>query len=178
MNLCGSVVFYDSWKSDELKTPPDFEDDADLAVNPIFNDVTKFGHVTLEIAASLSSYRGYLCRHAIVTISVMNGRHENYVHAWLTIESYNKTYEYHINPVRGQELWKISQYLHYLPPIRNKPRGMSSHYARKKDAHEAPIGGSQERTTTKLKRKYGKFTYGTGEDVGHTTRDCKIAKKK
>ncbi|RYR36615.1 hypothetical protein Ahy_A09g041579 [Arachis hypogaea] len=105
------------------------------------------------------------CRHVIVAISMINGRPENYAHAWLTIESYNKIYEYHINPVRGQELWKTSQYLHYLPPIGNKSRGMSSHYARKKDAHEAPIEGSQEHTKTKLKEKYGKFTCGTCRDV-------------
>nr|XP_025669758.1 uncharacterized protein LOC112769454 [Arachis hypogaea] len=120
---------------------------------------------------------GLPCRHAIAAISVMNGRPENYVHAWLTMGSYNKTYEYHINPVRGQQLWETSEYLHCLPPVRSKPRGRPSHYARKKDQHEAPVRGSQERTATKLKRKYGKFTCGTCGDVGHTTRSCRISKK-
>ncbi|RYR22025.1 hypothetical protein Ahy_B03g067312 [Arachis hypogaea] len=159
----------DSWKSDELKTPPDSEDEADPAANPIFNDTAKFGYVRLEL--------GLPCRHAIVAISVMNGRPENYVPAWLTMGSYNKTYEYHINPVRGQQLWKTSEYLHCLPLVRSKPRGRPSHYARKKDAHEAPVRGSQECTATKLKKKYGKFTCGTCEDVGHTTRSCRTAKK-
>ncbi|RYQ79582.1 hypothetical protein Ahy_Scaffold5g107810 [Arachis hypogaea] len=113
---------------------------------------------------------GLPCRHAIAAISVMNDRPENYVHAWLIMGSYNKTYEYHINP-------ETSQYLHCLPPVRIKPRGRPSYYARKKDAHEAPVRGSQERTATKLKQKYGKFTCGTCGDVGHTTRSCKIAKK-
>ncbi|RYR33728.1 hypothetical protein Ahy_A10g048343 [Arachis hypogaea] len=107
----------------------------------------------------------------------MNGRPENYVHAWLTMSSYNKTYKYHINPVRSQQLWKISEYIHCLPPVRSKPRGRPSHYARKKDAHETPVRGSQKRTTTKLKRKYGKFTCGTCGDVGHTTRSYRITKK-
>ncbi|RYR49985.1 hypothetical protein Ahy_A07g036519 [Arachis hypogaea] len=69
----------------------------------------------------------------------MIGRPENYVHTWLTMGSYNKTYEYHINPVKGQQLCKTSQYLHCLPLIRRKSRGKPSHYARKKDAHEAPF---------------------------------------
>nr|XP_025703630.1 uncharacterized protein LOC112805459 [Arachis hypogaea] len=120
---------------------------------------------------------GLPCRHVIAAISVMNGRPENYVHAWLTMGSYNKTYEYHINPVRGQQLWETSEYLHCLPLVRSEPRGMPSHYARKKDAHEAPVRGSQECTATKLKRKYGSFTCGTCGDVGHTTRSCRIAKK-
>ncbi|RYR72558.1 hypothetical protein Ahy_A02g006772 [Arachis hypogaea] len=259
----------DSWKSDELKTPPDSEDEADPAANPIFNDAAKFGHVRLELGMEfttrdafkkgvrnytlqegmgvrykkndttrcrvvcknedcpwmvfcsyskpngcwqiktfnddhtcertfknrcatrswvtailvkkvrkLPAFRHRLpCRHAIAAISVMNGRPENYVHAWLTMGSYNKTYEYHINPVRGQQLWETSEYLNCLPPVRSKPRGRPSHYARKKDQHEAPVRGSQERTATKLKRKYGKFTCGTCGDVGHTTRSCRISKK-
>ncbi|RYR16373.1 hypothetical protein Ahy_B04g073382 [Arachis hypogaea] len=126
---------------------------------------------------NLSEEDGLPCRHAIAAISVMNGRPENYVHAWLTMGSYNKIYEYHINPVRSQQLWETSEYLHCLPPVRSKPRGRPSHYARKKDQHEAPVRGSQERTATKLKRKYGKFTCGTCGDVGHTTRSCRISKK-
>ncbi|RYR06886.1 hypothetical protein Ahy_B05g074201 [Arachis hypogaea] len=230
----------DSWKSDELKTPPDFEDEVDPAVNPIFNDTAKL-YVRLELGMEFTTrdafkkgvrnytlqegrgvrykkndttkcrvvcknedcpwmvfcsyskpngcwqiktfnddhtcertfknrcatrswvtdvlvkkvrklpiFRHWLpCRHAIAAISVMNGRPKNYVHAWLTMGSYNKTYEYHINPVRGQQLWKTSEYLHCLPP----------------------------RIATKLKKKYGKFTCGTCGDVGHTTRSYRIAKK-
>ncbi|XP_015950034.1 uncharacterized protein LOC107474900 [Arachis duranensis] len=73
--------------------------------------------------------------------------------------------------------WQLLEYLHCLPPVRSKPRGRPSPYARKKDAHETPVRGSQERTAKKLKRKYGKFTCVTCGDVGHTTRSCRIAKK-
>ncbi|RYR07510.1 hypothetical protein Ahy_B05g074875 [Arachis hypogaea] len=73
----------------------------------------------------------------------MNGRPENYVHAWLTMESYNKTYEYHINSVRGQELWETSQYLHYLPLIRSKSRRRLSHYASKKMHMRHLLGGAK-----------------------------------
>ncbi|XP_025625475.1 uncharacterized protein [Arachis hypogaea] len=139
-------------------------------------------NVVVDLENQTCSYRSWQlsrlpCRHATAAISVMNGRPENYVHAWLTMSSYNKTYKYHINPVRSQQLWKISEYIHCLPPVRSKPRGRPSHYARKKDAHETPVRGSQKRTTTKLKRKYGKFTCGTCGDVGHTTRSYRITKK-
>ncbi|RYR20180.1 hypothetical protein Ahy_B03g065265 isoform B [Arachis hypogaea] len=43
---------------------------------------------------------GLPCHHAIAAIACMNGRPENYVHALLTMGSYNKIYEFHINPVR------------------------------------------------------------------------------
>ncbi|XP_015965875.1 uncharacterized protein LOC107489634 [Arachis duranensis] len=45
----------DSWKSDELKTPPDSEDEANPAVNPIFNDTAKFGHVRLELGMEFTT---------------------------------------------------------------------------------------------------------------------------
>ncbi|RYQ97881.1 hypothetical protein Ahy_B08g093958 [Arachis hypogaea] len=45
----------DSWKSDELKTPPDSEDEADPAANPIFNDAAKFGHVRLELGMEFTT---------------------------------------------------------------------------------------------------------------------------
>ncbi|XP_072058246.1 uncharacterized protein [Arachis hypogaea] len=133
----------------------------------------------------LASHIGHLppiqqrlpCHHIIAAIACMNGRPENYVHAWLTMGSYNKTYEFHINPVREEEMWDKSEYSHCLPPARPKSHGRPKLYARKKDAHEAPVGGSQERKSKKLKRQYGKFTCGTYGDVGHTTRRCEVAKK-
>ncbi|RYR24792.1 hypothetical protein Ahy_B02g058334 [Arachis hypogaea] len=105
----------------------------------------------------------------------MNSRPENYVHAWLTMGSYNEIYEYHINPIRGQELWETSQYLYCLSPVRSKPCGRPSHYARKKYAHEAPVRGSQERTTRKLKRKYSKFTYAANKsDAGAKSKEGEV----
>ncbi|RYQ79348.1 hypothetical protein Ahy_Scaffold6g108083 [Arachis hypogaea] len=184
------LIMQMSWKSDELKTPSDSEDNADPAVNPssmmlpgsnikgvrnytlqkargvrykkndttrcrvngcfkTFNDdhtcertfknrcatrswITDILIKKVRKLPTFRHYEGLPCCHAIAVISVMNGRPENYVHAWLTMGSYNKTYEYHINLVRGQELWETSQYLHCLPPVRSKPRGRPSHYARKK----------------------------------------------
>ncbi|RYR66188.1 hypothetical protein Ahy_A03g012163 [Arachis hypogaea] len=45
----------DKDKSDELKTPLDSEDDADPAVNPIFNDATMFRHVRLELSMEFTT---------------------------------------------------------------------------------------------------------------------------
>ncbi|XP_015934201.1 uncharacterized protein LOC107460358 [Arachis duranensis] len=117
---------------------------------------------------------GLPCRQAIAAIVCLN---ENYVHAWLTMGSYNKTYEFHINPIKGEEMWDKSEYSHCLPSTRPKSHGRLKLYARKKDAHEVPVGGSQDRKSTKLKRQYDKFTCGTCGDVGHTTRGCEVAKK-
>ncbi|RYR60857.1 hypothetical protein Ahy_A04g017928 isoform A [Arachis hypogaea] len=72
---------------------------------------------------------GLPCRPEIAAISVMNCRSENYVYAWLTMESYNKPYEHHINPVRDQKL--------------SKPRERPSHYARKKMHMRHLFGGAK-----------------------------------
>ncbi|RYQ92077.1 hypothetical protein Ahy_B09g098208 [Arachis hypogaea] len=40
---------------EDFFTPPDFEDDADPAVNPIFNDAAKFGHVRLELGMEFTT---------------------------------------------------------------------------------------------------------------------------
>ncbi|XP_016168820.1 uncharacterized protein LOC107611407 [Arachis ipaensis] len=42
----------DSWKSDELRTPPNSNDKVDPVVNPIFNDVAKFGQRKTRVQLS------------------------------------------------------------------------------------------------------------------------------
>ncbi|RYR66470.1 hypothetical protein Ahy_A03g012461 isoform C [Arachis hypogaea] len=49
---------------------------------------------------------GISCVHARATLAQVNKRTENFCHPLVTIESYKKTYEHHINPLLGQSLWK------------------------------------------------------------------------
>ncbi|RYR58186.1 hypothetical protein Ahy_A05g023856 [Arachis hypogaea] len=226
----------DSWKSDELKTPPDSEDEANPAVNPIFNDIAKFGHVRLELGMEFTTRDAF--KKGVRNYILQEGRGVRYKKndttrcrvvcknedcPWIVFCSYSKpngcwqiktfnddhtcertfknrcatrswvtdvlvkkvrklpTFRYWLPCHHAIAAISITtttlEYLHCLPPVRSKPRGRPSHYARKKDAHEAPFRGSQERTATKLKRKYDKFTCETCGDVGHTTRSCRIAKK-
>ncbi|MED6136059.1 hypothetical protein PIB30_052420 [Stylosanthes scabra] len=66
---------------------------------------------------------------------------------------------------------------HCLPPLRRKSCGRLKLYARKKYPSEDTPIRSQVRNATKLKITYGKFTYRTCGDDGHTTRGFSIAKR-
>ncbi|RYR49984.1 hypothetical protein Ahy_A07g036518 [Arachis hypogaea] len=66
----------DSWKSNELKTPPDSEDAADPAVNPIFNDTTKFGHVRLELGMEFTTREAF--KKGVRNYTLQEGRGVRY----------------------------------------------------------------------------------------------------
>ncbi|RYR03279.1 hypothetical protein Ahy_B06g082130 [Arachis hypogaea] len=89
------------------------------------------------------------CMHAISCIQDKNDkRAEEYYHEWLTMESYQKTYAFHVNPVKGQDLWeKIGRPAPVPPPIKPKPGRPTKN--RRKDKDE---GGSGSKT--RMKRKY------------------------
>ncbi|RYR53719.1 hypothetical protein Ahy_A06g028940 [Arachis hypogaea] len=92
---------------------------------------------------------GMPCMHAISAIQEKNDkRPEEYCHEWLTMEAYRRTYQFNMNPVKGQELWeKTGSPASVPPPIKPKPgRPITK---RRKDKAEGPIG-----TKTKMKRKY------------------------
>ncbi|RYR48243.1 hypothetical protein Ahy_A07g034253 [Arachis hypogaea] len=48
---------------------------------------------------------------------------ENYVHHKLTIEAYNRTYQFHINSIPSQEYWEHHEGLSCLPPPYKRPIG-------------------------------------------------------
>ncbi|RYR67129.1 hypothetical protein Ahy_A03g013384 [Arachis hypogaea] len=49
------------------------------------------------------------CVHACGALSQVNKPLEDFCHFWLTMESYRKTYNHHINPISGQPLWEHAE---------------------------------------------------------------------
>ncbi|RYR21433.1 hypothetical protein Ahy_B03g066724 [Arachis hypogaea] len=47
---------------------------------------------------------GMPCVHACAALARAGKRPEDYCHQWLTMEAYNNTYAFHINPIPGQAL--------------------------------------------------------------------------
>ncbi|XP_072081108.1 uncharacterized protein [Arachis hypogaea] len=92
---------------------------------------------------------GMPCMHAISAIQEKNDkRPEEYCHEWLTMEAYRRTYQFNVNPVKGQDLWeKTGSPAPVPPPIKPKPGRPTTN--RRKDKAERPTG-----TKTKMKRKY------------------------
>ncbi|RYR38541.1 hypothetical protein Ahy_A09g043590 [Arachis hypogaea] len=66
---------------------------------------------------------GLPCCHGIAAIQRKNQRPEDYAHHWLTMEAYNRTYQFHINTVPSQEYWADTEGLPCLPPPYKRPIG-------------------------------------------------------
>ncbi|XP_057730112.1 uncharacterized protein LOC130945409 [Arachis stenosperma] len=52
----------------------------------------------------LSSNTGMPCVHVCVALARVGRRPDEFCHKWLTMEAYNSTYAFHINPIPGQAL--------------------------------------------------------------------------
>ncbi|RYQ95684.1 hypothetical protein Ahy_B08g091029 isoform A [Arachis hypogaea] len=115
---------------------------------------------------------GMPCMHAISCIQDKNDkRAEDYCHEWLTMESYRKTYAFHVNPVKGQELWEKTGRPAPVPaPIKPKPGRPTKN--RRKDKDE---GGSGSKT--RMKRKYNPIRCMFCSEVGHNKRTCQKKKQ-
>ncbi|RYR39826.1 hypothetical protein Ahy_A09g045461 [Arachis hypogaea] len=86
------------------------------------------------------------------------------------MEAYRRTYQFNVNPVKGQDLWeKTGSPAPVPPPIKPKP-GIST-TNRRKDKDEGPSG-----MKTKMKRKYTPIRCMYCGEVGHNKRTC--SKKK
>ncbi|RYR15971.1 hypothetical protein Ahy_B04g072945 [Arachis hypogaea] len=97
-------------------------------------------------------------------------RPEEYCHEWLTMEAYRRTYQFNVNPVKGQDLWeKTGSPAPVPPPIKPKPGRPTTN--RRKDKDKGPTG-----TKTKLKRKYAPIRCMYCREVCHNKRTC--SKKK
>ncbi|RYR41348.1 hypothetical protein Ahy_A08g037747 [Arachis hypogaea] len=98
-------------------------------------------------------------------------RAEEYCHEWLTMESYRKTYAFHVNPVKGQDLWeKTDRPAPVFPPIKPKPGRPTKNIRKDKDE-----GGSGSKT--RMKRKYNPIRCMFCAEVGHNKRTCKKKKQ-
>lgn len=109
------------------------------------------------------------CVHACAALARAGKRPEDYCHQWLTMEAYNNTYAFHINPIPGQALWKKSPYNRpQAPKFRNKPGPLKK--KRRKDADEEPSGS--KKLKTKMKRIYKKGRCRCCGEAAHTRRNC------
>ncbi|XP_015944300.1 uncharacterized protein LOC107469442 [Arachis duranensis] len=111
---------------------------------------------------------GLPCCHGIAAIQRKNEKPEDYVHHKLTIEAYNRTYQFHINSIPSQEYWEHHEGLLCLPPPYKRPIGRPSK-KRKKDSSEQDSGSQYN-----AKRRYGQITFihCLATKVGHNSRTC------
>ncbi|RYR64294.1 hypothetical protein Ahy_A03g010428 [Arachis hypogaea] len=112
---------------------------------------------------------GMPCVHACAALAKAGKRPEDYCHQWLTMEAYNNTYAFHINPIPGQALWEKSPYNRpQAPKFRNKSGPLKK--KRRKDADEEPSGS--KKLKTKMKRIYKKVRCRCCGEAEHTRRNC------
>ncbi|RZB80566.1 hypothetical protein D0Y65_030320 [Glycine soja] len=105
------------------------------------------------------------CEHAIACIAHQVRKPEDFCQGWLTMGSYNATYEHFIKPTQGEEYWEPTSYDRPTPaPIKRRPGRPKKQ--RRKDTTENP---SQ---TTKLKRSYPIITCQRCGHQGHNTNGC------
>ncbi|RYR06665.1 hypothetical protein Ahy_B05g073971 [Arachis hypogaea] len=174
----------DSWHSEDMDKVLD-SDEEEPTVYPPYNEKAKFGTLKLEVSMIFKSKQHFMnatrdytiqwgmpCMHAISCIQDKNDkRAEDYCHEWLTMESYRKTYAFHVNPVKGQELWeKTGRPAPVPPPIKPKPGRPTKN--RRKDKDD---GGSGSKT--RMKRKYNPIRCMFCSEVGHNKRTCQKKKQ-
>ncbi|RYR34663.1 hypothetical protein Ahy_A10g049646 [Arachis hypogaea] len=95
---------------------------------------------------------GIPCVHACAALARVNKRPEDFCHPLVTMDSYRKTYEHHINPLPGQSLWEKSAYSQpQAPNIKRKPGKLTT--KRRKDADEGTSGNKKPKGAVTLKRQ-------------------------
>jgi len=108
--------------------------------------------------------------HAIAAIAHKGERPEAYCHHWLTMEAYRATYQYIVEPSRGEEYWAKTDYLPPLPPQLKKKKLGRPRKNRRKDATEE----SSSRKQHKVKRKLSEFTCTRCGGSGHNRQGCPL----
>ncbi|XP_020961060.1 uncharacterized protein LOC107646303 [Arachis ipaensis] len=106
---------------------------------------------------------GMSCVHAYAALARTGKKSDESCHHWLTMEAYNNTYTFHINPIPGQTLWEKSPHNRLQAPKFKKKK-------RRKDADEEPSRGKKQNNSMKRVYKKGHCRY-CGE-TGHTKRNC------
>ncbi|RYR62423.1 hypothetical protein Ahy_A04g019984 [Arachis hypogaea] len=213
-----------SWHSEEMKTPPNSEDelesDGDSDEFPIFQGGQRFVELRLQVGMKFNTKQKFRdvvreftiqegrgikfvkndnirckavcqvqecswvvyasrdhedcipCVHACAALARVNKRPENFCHPLVTMDSYRKTYEHHINPLPGQSLWEKSVYNQLQAPnIKHKPGKLTT--KRRKDSDEGTSGNKKSKQTVTLKRQLKPFTCNYCGVKGHTKRGCK-----
>ncbi|RYR28285.1 hypothetical protein Ahy_B01g052405 [Arachis hypogaea] len=101
---------------------------------------------------------GMPCVHACAALARVGKRPKEFCHKWLTMETYNNTYAFHINPISDHKYQSLETRQDHL---RKK---------RRKDANKEPSGSKKQKT--KMKRIYKKGRCRYCGKAGHTKRNC------
>ncbi|RYR05427.1 hypothetical protein Ahy_B06g085289 isoform A [Arachis hypogaea] len=117
---------------------------------------------------------GMPCVHACAAMARAGRQPEDFCHRWLTMDAYNDTYAFHINPIPGQKLWEKSLQNRPQPPKFRKMPGAPKK-KRRKGVDEGPVGDKKQKIT-KMKRVYKEGSCRHCGGKGHDKRNC--AKKK
>lgn len=98
---------------------------------------------------------GMPCVHAIAAIAWKHDKPENYCHGWLTLGSYNATYEHFIKPTQGEEFWEKTNYERPVPAPKRRQPGRPKKQ-RRKNASEGPSRSAKG--STNVRRSYPVLT--------------------
>ncbi|GAU51118.1 hypothetical protein TSUD_281380 [Trifolium subterraneum] len=95
---------------------------------------------------------GMPCEHAVVALAWKHERPGEFCHGWLTMGSYNATYEHFVKPTQGLEYWEKTYFVKLVPaPLRRRP-GRPKKQRRKDGSNEGPTNSN------KMKRSYPVIT--------------------
>jgi hypothetical protein len=108
---------------------------------------------------------GIPCKHACAAISWKNEKPEEYCNSWLGLASYNASYEFFIQPVRGESYWEPTPFTKPVPP-RVKISAGRPKKNRRRDATEELIGPG------KVKGTLPDFQCTRCGLLGHNTNGC------
>ncbi|RYR04248.1 hypothetical protein Ahy_B06g083886 [Arachis hypogaea] len=90
------------------------------------------------------------CVHVCVVLAKAGKYPDEFCHKWLTIDAYNDTYAFHLNPIPGQAMWEKSPFNRLQAPKFKKMPGASKKKCRK-DADEGPEKAHTKRNCSKRK---------------------------
>ncbi|KAL5802461.1 hypothetical protein ACOSQ4_030766 [Xanthoceras sorbifolium] len=78
---------------------------------------------TFTCDCGLWELSGLPCKHAMAVITGMRLNCKDFVHKYLTAESYLKTYNYAIHPVPDESKWPEVEFQKVLPPVEKSMPG-------------------------------------------------------
>ncbi|KAK2437560.1 hypothetical protein QL285_022434 [Trifolium repens] len=128
-------------------------------------------HVDVDIYAQTCTCRnwqltGIPCEHGIAALAWKCEKPEDFCHGWLTMGSYNATYEHFVRPTQGMEYWEKTDFVKPVPaPIRSRP-GRPKKQRRKDASQEGPSNSK------KMKRSYPIITCSRCGLEGHNINGC------
>ncbi|KAH6767873.1 hypothetical protein C2S52_018856 [Perilla frutescens var. hirtella] len=115
------------------------------------------------------SLSGIPCTHAICALNHQKLNRDDYVHDFLTVETFKKSYAATIRGVNGAVLWGESNYIPPLPPQMIKGKGKQAN-ARRKASDEKVENLAKNKT--KLRRKPSIIRCSGCGGEGHNSVTC------